>query len=471
MNNKIVIGFLLVIFALNAASATVIEGNNPEYAGKTLHFFRWSDPVTQKEEPVFSVQFDNDGKFSSTVQVSKTTFVFCDFGIYRGMFFIEPGKKAELLFPPLREKDFADEKNPFFEPVSFWFGLKNDEGLNKNVASFDAKFNQLTNQYFNQLYFRQSKAVFDTVAAALTQAFPVSAMPVFEIHKKLKLRSLETEVFRLKAEEVAGVFNTVTTEFWTYPAFSNFFDKTFVSRLSFDAKEPGGEKLKNAVGNANAGILLNHIKNKYKLNGDVVALALLKMLYDGFYSGEFAKSSILQVLRSAELKNHNNSEIRKITASVMEKLTFLQPGSAAPVICLKDIDGNRKCSNETSEKFKYVVFADDEMMVCREHLKYLATVHEKWGKHLEIIVVMRKTDLIEMKMFLDKNHVPGLKLIDEKGEFARQYNVKSFPACFLFDEKHRVVFENAKAPLDGFEQQFGAFLQQELFERQRNQGR
>ncbi len=28
---------------------------------------------------------------------------------------------------------------------------------------------------------------------------------------------------------------------------------------------------------------------------------------------------------------------------------------------------------------------------------------------------------------------------------------------------------HAKAPLDGFEQQFGAFLQHELFERQRNQ--
>jgi len=32
-----------------------------------------------------------------------------------------------------------------------------------------------------------------------------------------------------------------------------------------------------------------------------------------------------------------------------------------------------------------------------------------------------------------------------------------------------VVFQQTKAPLDGFEQQFGAFLRQELFERQRNQ--
>jgi hypothetical protein len=41
----------------------------------------------------------------------------------------------------------------------------------------------------------------------------------------------------------------------------------------------------------------------------------------------------------------------------------------------------------------------------------------------------------------------------------------------LLDEKHQLEFTNTKAPLDGFEQQFGGFLQRELFERQRNQSR
>jgi hypothetical protein len=59
--------------------------------------------------------------------------------------------------------------------------------------------------------------------------------------------------------------------------------------------------------------------------------------------------------------------------------------------------------------------------------------------------------------------------VDEYGEFIEKYKVKSFPTCFLLNENHEVVFQQAKAPLDGFEQQFGTFLRQELFERQRNQ--
>jgi hypothetical protein len=77
------------------------------------------------------------------------------------------------------------------------------------------------------------------------------------------------------------------------------------------------------------------------------------MLHDAFYSGEFGKSSILQVLRSPAFASHNSTEIRKTAANIIEKLTFLQPGSAAPVICLNDVNGNKKCSNETTNKFKY----------------------------------------------------------------------------------------------------------------------
>jgi hypothetical protein len=76
-----------------------------------------------------------------------------------------------------------------------------------------------------------------------------------------------------------------------------------------------------------------------------------------------------------------------------------------------------------------------------------------------------------MKKFLSENKVPGVKLIDENNAFIELYKVRSFPQCYLLDENHKVKFTAAKAPLDGFEQQFGSFIQQELFQRQSNQGK
>ena len=111
------------------------------------------------------------------------------------------------------------------------------------------------------------------------------------------------------------------------------------------------------------------------------------------------------------------------------------------------------------------------MIVCREHLKYLSKIQERFQKNLEIYIVLRQTGETEMKKFFAENEVPGVKLIDENDEFIEKYKVKSFPQCFLLDQNHRVKFVSAKAPLDGFEQQFGSFLQSELFERMRNQSR
>lgn len=466
---KLIFLFFLIAFFYQSSVATVIKANNPEYAGKTLTFSANTDPVSGGVESLFSLIFDNSGKAKAEFDISNTIFVFCDFGVYRGMTFAEPGKTMELQLPPLREKSFADQKNPFFKPVSFWFNSNSE--LNNKISKFDSEFNQHTNQYFNQLYFQQSKATYDSVLLILNKDFQIQENGLFENHKKLKIKTLESDVFRLKAEDVSPIFTSVNQNFWTTPAFMELFDKIFSNKLSFDIKAIKGLELQKAITEGNVNFLLSHVKSKYKLEGAIAELAALKMLHDGFYSGDFAKSSILKLLKADKLAKSNNQAIRKITQDVAEKLEFLLPGSLAPVICLKDIDGNHKCSDENKDRFKYIIFADAEMIVCREQLKYLLDIQKQFQKYLEIILVMRKTDLIEMKMFLVKNEIPGLKLIDENGKYINQYKVRSFPTCLLLDENHNVIYSEAKAPLDGFQQQFGKFLQNELFQRQRNQSR
>ncbi len=462
----------IILFLLGKVSfSTILEGQNKEYSGKTIPFYTYSDPVSKMEQEVFSIKFDSAGKFKTEVQLTTTTFVFCEFGIYRGELFIEPNSTIQPVFPPLREKSFADQKNPFFAPLLFWFKTQDNNGLNKNVLDFEAHFNQLTNQYFNQLYFKQSKEVYDSVALTLNKEFPKSEDIAFENHKKLKLKFLESEVFRENPENGSAILSSVSENYWEHPAFISYFERIFTNRLSFDAKTEKGNEIRKAIAQADVDFLIQFVKSKYNLSGNMVQLATIKMFYDAFYSGEFPQQAILQFLQSEKWRKFSDKKINQTRQNAINKLTFLRPGTKAPVICLKDIDGNHKCSDNNHGKYKYLIFADAEMVVCQEHLKYLTKINEQFQQHLEVILVMRKTDLIEMKIFLDKNHIPGLQLVDETGEYTRKYQVKAFPACYLLDENHHLIFENTKAPLDGFEQQFGAFLQQELFKKQKNQTR
>lgn len=468
---KLFVLFLLITTTYFSEGSTTIQSANSEYAGRKLDFFKYSDPIAKTSKLVFSLEFDENGKCISTVNNKTTDYVFCDFGIYRGMLFLEPNKTINLRLPPLREKSFADQKNPYFSPVSFWFSTEKKDQLNNQVSDFTQSFNLLTDKFFNQLYFRQSKEICDSVTFLLEKKFADVKSETFIIHKKLKIKTIEVDVFRQKPSEYSKIFSDIKPDFWLHPAFISLFDKTFSGQLSFEAKSIKGQAIGTATNKADILYLLKFVKTKYNIDGEMAELALLKMLHDGFYSVDFSKNSIKTMVKS-ELFTKNSNKIIQIAAiQISEKFNYLEQNSVAPAICLNDLKNQQICTNKTKDKFKYLVFADIEMIVCREQLKYLANIQQKFQKHLQIFVVLRKTELTEMTKFLDENKIQGTILIDENNEFIEKYNIKSFPQCFLLDENHKVKFTETKSPLDGFEQQFGAFIQRELFERQRNQSR
>ena len=463
--------FFIIFVSVTCNASVTIQCDNPKYAGQKLSFHSYSDPISSVTKPVFLLDFDKTGKGTVTIETSVTQFVFCDFGIYRGMLFIEPNQTIKLQLPPVREKSFADQKNPYFEPVSFWFATENKLQLNNQVSDFTGRLNQLTDKYFDQLYFRQSKQIYDSVVYFIEKDFGGIKSEAFQFHKKMSLKMVEVEAFRLKPEDYSILFSAIKQQFWLHPAFTGLFEKTFAGQLSFAVKSVKGDEIRNAVNQGNIPFLVDYTKSKYKVADEMAELALLKMLHDAFYSGDFSANSITQMVKSTRFTDNKNKIIREAATNISEKITHLQPGTVAPTICLNTIEGQKVCTNPNTGKYKYLIFADAEMAVCREHLKYLSAIQQKYAKNLELYIVLRKTDATQMKKFFAENEVPGIKLVDENGEFTSKYKVKSFPQCFLLDQNHKVKLAAAKAPLDGFEQQFGALLQNDRIENLRKQGK
>lgn len=457
---------LLSVFA----EAVKISGKNIEYAGKQLVFHQLIDPISKTSTPAFTIRIDKNGEFEINAEITTSKYVFCKFGIYKGLLILEPGKDLEIILPPVRKKTFADQKNPFFKPVSFWFNTKQNS-LTTNIASFEIKYNQISDKYFNELYFRQSANHLDSVKLFLNTEFPRTNSALFESYRRLKLLTLETDVFRLKPENISEKLNKIDPGFWELPAFTGFFEKIFNNRLSLDSREVKGDELKKMVGNSNLKALQNYISKKYKLTQTTADLVMLKFLYDAFYSGEFPKDQILGMIQSNIFLNNNNHKIQAYSKSIFKKLNHLLPGTKAPEICLKTISGENFCSTGKKDKFKYLVFADIEMLVCQEQLKHLNKINEQFNKHLEIIVVYRDTGKEEIRSFIEENKTPGVHVLDTENKNVGKYGIKTFPMCFLLNENHEIVFQETRNPIEGFSRQFGNYLQQELFKRQRNQER
>ncbi len=469
--HKITLLFLLLMAGIPVIGSTTISCTDLDYAGRKLNFYSYSDPVTKESNPAFILQFDNNGKSSATVNFKTTGFVFCDFDIYHGMLFIEPGKPVELLLPPVHKKSFADQKNPYFSPVAFWFKTKSNNQLNDQISDFTQQFNRLTNKYFNQLYFRQSQQIFDSLVWFIDKDFGNIKNETFLFHKNAKLKMVEAEAFRLKPEQIAGFFINTKSQFWLSPEFIDVFEKAFTNQLSFTAKSVKESSLRDAVNQANLNTIQNFVKTQFSVSGELVDLISIKLLYDAFYSNEFSKSAINKMIRNKKFTQNKNRIIKEAALRSATKFKFLQKGTLAPAICLQNLNEQQICTNKEKTKFKYIIFADTEMIVCREQLKYLSKIEQRFQKYLEIFVVLRNTNLKNIKDFVEANKIIGTKLIDKENKYITLYNVKSFPQCYLLNEKHKVQFTDTKSPLEGFEQQFGKFLQNELFMRRRNQSK
>jgi peroxiredoxin len=465
---QLLLAIILTIILNIPASATIIRGQNKKYAGKELTFYKYSDPVSREKIYILSLKVDGEGNFMAETDITNSTCLYCDFGIYRGMLILEPKKTIDLLLPPLREKSFTEMKNPYFEPVEFWFITSTGDHLNDRISEYDVELNKLTDINLTELYLNQSKDTFDSLAFNLNNFFDYGSSAILKVHNELKLKSVEYDVFRLSPAKVSETFNSVNPAYWELPAFTEFFDKTFANRLSLELGVVNNKDIKQAAFNANTKFFINLTESKYLLREPASCLALLKMFHDAFYSGDVPEQAIIKMISSGFFSKNKDNRIRTVSANILKKLKYLSPGTAAPVICLKNTDGERICSDKKTDKYKYLVFADTEMIICREQLKYLQKIEESFSKHMEIIIVIKKSDLIEMKIFLDRHKIPGIHMIDENNEFSQVYRIKSFPQCFLLDQKHQIVLKQTKAPLDGFEQQFAALLQKKLSEERKN---
>lgn len=465
------ISFLILLFALLPlfGFSTTIRCSNTEYAGKQLNFYRFSDPISGEKELAFTLKFDATGNCNADIKTTQTIYTFCDFGIYRGMLFLEPNATLNLKLPPFREKSFANQKNPYFSPVAFWIISESKDQLNDKISGFEQQLNNLSDKHFKELYLQQSEVMYDSMILQLNTAFPETTPATFAHYKNLKTQLIKVDIFRLAPENYSAIFDDIKPEFWTNEAFISLFEKTFDEQLSFSAKAIGGKEVSNAVQQQNTKALLDFVKSKYKVSGKMNELVLLKLLHDGFYSNDFSKTAITKMVSSALFSQNSNQIIKKAAKSIDAKFSFLQKGSIAQKICLNDLQGKKHCTDDNAEKFKYIVFADVETLVCQEHLKYLSRINELFNKNLDIYVVLRKTDKAGIEKFFAENEIPGIKMIDVENKYIGSYKIRSFPQCFLFDEKHRVTFTSTQAPLDGFEQQFGTYLRNELFMRQRNQ--
>ncbi len=450
-------GLTLLVWIPSGVGAATVKGTAPDWAGTALKFVTWTDPVTRTEKPVFSLKVGPQGHFSAEIDPSAPLYCFADFGIFRGKLVLVPGEDLTIKLPPFRDLSYEERKNPYFEPVEVWLSVEtaSRENLTNSLSRFDNQLNRLSNRYFNQLYLRQQKDYLDTITNLLDQDFGNVRNAYFQTYRMTRLKALEADLLRNGREKTIAAFRHLPPSDYVHPGFTVFLNRLFINSLSLESNTPGGSKIRQWVTQKNTAELLKWTGQFTSSAPPLSEIVLLKMLYDAFYSGDFPGHSILEILRSAYFSGHGDPVIRHTALAITDKLTFLIRGSTAPAICLPTTGGSRYCSTSCTAPYQYILFADLEIPVCREQVKYLTTMIGKTGSTLSLLLVLLPSQQIDIPVFVRENQIPGIVVTDlESGETGNKYQVRSYPSAFLLNKEHKVVLAPARTPLDGFEFEF-----------------
>ena len=461
MFQRIIFLFSLFIVCSTFAHATKIVGYEPDYAGRIIQFYAYSDPITKNHQDIFSIHIQSDGNFSQNVTIKETTACYADFDVYSGTLVLEPEKEIKIKLPALRPKTFAEEKNPYFKPARFWFQIETDNKneINSVCNRFELQYNELVDKNFNKLYFRQSKAVLDSVSKTLRANFHEFNNPFVQNLIQFRLKVLESEVLRQNQDKIFAELQA--SDFTCFnPGFIDILDRIFTNKLVFETNSIGGNDLRNTVNKSDLVHLKEFAKEKYALKKGVDDLVLLKLLHDAYYSGNFSKQAILTMLENDIFKQNSMKEIPAFAASISNKIVYLTPGTKAPEICLPDLSSKVICTSK-SDRNIYLMFMDMELQICREHLKYLPTITEKFKDKLEVYIVLINPRSEKINEFLESHKMNSNVLFDTN--FRTIYKIKSYPSCFLLGKDQEIILNPAKSPLDGFENQYREYLKRIMF--------
>lgn len=450
------LGWLMMIPAVRGYAAR-LEGFEPDYAGRTIQFFTRTDPVTKNELSAFTLTIGPQGRILVETGVKDTLFCYADFDTYRGWILIVPETTTKIALPPLKPRTFEERKNPYFQPVELWLWAESSVSgnLTAAISQSERRFYQLNDVYFNQLFVQQQKQYIDTLRHRLKQEYSGIKHPLPGQHHQLLLASLEADLTRSGREKLLAPFTTLSATTRNSPAFADLIDRIFSNTLSIESKSSRGSQIRVMVERRNISALREWSEQYAGTRGDLTDILLLKLLHDAFYSGDFSKNTILEMVQLPYFQRHANLSIRSMAGNLLNKLQFLHTGTKAPEICLPTFSGNTVCSSSSGKPFSYLLFIDLDIPVGGEQLKYLAEIYPGLSHQLDLFIVLLPGERTNIRSFVEEHKIPGTIVVDQKEQdVGKQFKIRSYPSALLLDRQHRVVIPAARTPLDGFVQQF-----------------
>jgi len=459
----ILVFLLLGVIGWAANSVTIIKGNNPAYAGVVVNVVGYDDYISRKLIVLAADTVDQNGNFEIKINLETTRYVQLPLGGYMGLMFIEPGQKYDVVLPERKDKTFADILNPYFEPVDVFLAVKNTgpHEINFLMDEFDVIYNEYVDKNYYTIFKNPIQNDVDTVIGNIQNLFDTIVNPYFIGYSEYKFAWLRYVSYMRNDWYVIKEYFNDKPILYQNVAYMDLFNQMFSNYLSFYMNKREGARIYSDIALAKSPFLAKQtLANSLVLKKDSIQeLALLKGLYDAFYSNDFPFESLMITLDSIA-ETSPTIEHRKIAKNIKEKVLLARVGFPAANFELRDNHGAfRKCSDYQAN-YVYLNFCSVDSYACQQDFPLLKALYDKYKNDFKIISISIDPDFEKAKKYFTQHGYEWILLSyqDDK-EVLEHYKVKAFPSYYLINPDGKLVMSPAVSPGENFEFQFFNHIQ------------
>ncbi len=448
-----IIVFTSIYFAY-ANAEVILEGTQPTYSGKEIAFYTFTDPFTTTDSLIGSCRVDSNGYFNLTLSVSDTMLLFSYLGIYKGYIYVVPNSHYVINFPDWQEKSTADKLNPFFEPVEFYFNVENDDGkqFNKLFQRFDSVYFELVKKYLNPLK-PLKKSIIDSVQWALQQYIPSESPNFFKNYAWYKFGFFQYLTWHKRAKSLSRTFFESKPILYNNVAYFDLFNAVYDKYFYFYGQTSEGKIIFDIINNSKSYYQLNQLFNKDIVlqNESFRELVILKNIYSEFYSSNFSRSGLLNILDSL-IVSTNNERHKSFGKLIRHKITRLMPDNYPPDFELYDKDNRLVKLSDFKGMYVYLNFCSCISYACMKEFDLLGRVAEKFAKKLIILTISTDENKSDMMRYANNGHINWIFLhYGNQPDVIKNYDVRAYPVYFLIGPDGKLIFSPARSPAEYFE--------------------
>lgn len=450
-----IILFIVVVLHVNAQK-TKLSFTNKSYIGDTLYLIKESDFITQKLDTVASAKVDKQGQWNFIF--TPETEAFYKVPLFRNevWVFTSPNKQYNFRIPNKQVLTIEDSLNSYFEPVTFYAELLNQDSLEVQnaVTKLDYSIDTLMQKYFKYFHLKTRRRTIDSILLLLEKKYDYVKAPYFKkylFYKKVLLKYLSYE---RDANYIIKYYFNDKPVLLNNPAYAELFNQLFNDYLSYYSTTPWGKDVYSAVVKAKSPTELRSCfkHNPAFTNDTLIDLVILKGIHDAYYTNDlpnkikFPTSALKMILDSMTIVA-KTKELKAIAINLKTKISKEEISFTFENYPFYDLEGNQIYLRNYIGQYMYVTISDGRSYDFLINMKSEKASLSRFNNKLRIVNIVLNLSKTKIQEMITENELTGTFLIANNAElFKKQLKLRALPVFLIFKPDGKILNSNASLP-------------------------